>query len=419
MLTDAAATAWLDLEAICATGGRFAGTESEVRAREFLARRLHEVCGVEPVEHRVEYAGWRRGEGVLERLDEQIGPMLCVPLVRSPATPAEGLAAEVVDLGRGTAADFKHLASSIAGRIALVRHEYMFAANTVHRRRKYQWAVEHGACGFLIASHIKGELPVTGSSGATPGHGIPAAGISAETAARLSHEPGNFPRVRLRIEIEDTPGGTENLVVDLPGRGPERIVLCAHLDGHHLGQSALDNASGLAAVLAVAGVLAPRCEGFERGLRIIFFSVEEWALTGSRLYVEGLDASERDAIALVFNLDSVAGSPRLSALTSGFARAESFLTKTARTAGFELGAHRPLMANSDHYNFATHGIPAVRLVAGFDEPDSRLKYVLTAGDTLDKVRPEELAGAVKLTAELVRAACMVPELALRESGECT
>ena len=74
---------------------------------------------------------------------------------------------------------------------------------------------------------------------------------------------------------------------------------------------------------------------------------------------------------------------------------------------------RPLMANTDHYNFAFHGIPAVRLLAGFDEPDSNLRYVLTPADTLDKIAPAELHGAARLAATLALRACVAPELALR------
>jgi aminopeptidase YwaD len=60
----------------------------------------------------------------------------------------------------------------------------------------------------------------------------------------------------------------------------------------------------------------------------------------------------------------------------------------------------PLMANSDHANFAAHGIPAVRLIAGFDAPDSNLRLVLTAADTRDKVHPDELDQALRLTTTL-------------------
>jgi Zn-dependent M28 family amino/carboxypeptidase len=63
------------------------------------------------------------------------------------------------------------------------------------------------------------------------------------------------------------------------------------------------------------------------------------------------------------------------------------------------------MANSDHYNFARVGIPALRLVAGFDDPGSNLRYVLTPADTRDKVAPEELEAAARITERIVRAAC--------------
>jgi aminopeptidase YwaD len=105
-----------------------------------------------------------------------------------------------------------------------------------------------------------------------------------------------------------------------------------------------------------------------RGLRLAFFSVEEWALTGSAQYVEAMDEATRRSIAIVINPDSVGGSPRLTALTSGFAGLEPFLLKTAEVHGHSLRCVRPLMVNSDHANFALAGIPAFRLVAGYDVP---------------------------------------------------
>jgi len=59
------------------------------------------------------------------------------------------------------------------------------------------------------------------------------------------------------------------------------------------------------------------------------------------------------------------------------------------------------MGNSDHYNFARHGIPALRLVAGFDRPDSNIKHILTRGDTRDKLAPGEMENAARLTAVLL------------------
>ena len=182
-------------------------------------------------------------------------------------------------------------------------------------------------------------------------------------------------------------------------------MLSAHVDGHDGGESAMDNASGLAAVLAVARALAPRVKDFQRGVRLAFFSVEEWALTGSAQYVKSLSETERRRVALNVNLDSVGGSPNLAALTSGFAGLEPFLLRVAETAGIPLRTVRPLMQNSDHANFALAGIPALRLVAGFDDPSANLRYVLTPADTRDKVTEGELRQAAILTAAIVAAAC--------------
>lgn len=104
------------------------------------------------------------------------------------------------------------------------------------------------------------------------------------------------------------------------------------------------------------------------------------------------------------NLDSIAGAPSLTALTSGFTRLGPFVRGAADAAGLSLRVHVPLMANSDHANFAAHGIPALRLLAGFDEPGSNLRHLLTRADTALLTNPLELkAGTLTAGAVLWRA----------------
>ena len=69
-----------------------------------------------------------------------------------------------------------------------------------------------------------------------------------------------------------------------------------------------------------------------------------------------------------------------------------------------MGVYLPLMENSDHANFAAHGIPALRLVARFDEPGSNLRHVPTAADTRDTVNLGELRLAALAAASLTWAA---------------
>src|SRR5262249_56843993 len=116
--------------------------------------------------------GWRAREARLMWADGSAAP--CHPLVGSVAPAAAGLAAEVVDLGRGTPEEFAAHREELAGRIALVRHELMFAAGTIHRRRKVMMAREAGAGGLLISRPLPGAC-VAGSSGRRRARGIPAA----------------------------------------------------------------------------------------------------------------------------------------------------------------------------------------------------------------------------------------------------
>jgi aminopeptidase YwaD len=392
---------WRDFNDICDCGGRLSGTESEKRAFALLRERVRAASPANSGRSiPVPYNGWQAKSATLKLPDGAFAP--CHPLVRTIATP--GLTAEVIDLGRGTPEEFEAHKAEIAGRIVLVRHELMFAAGTIHRRRKYDMARAHGAVGFLIGGPLAGHV-VAGSSGRDSGEGIPALGISPETAAKLARRSTGFPTVTIAIATTEGPAETETLVFDYPGQTDEWVVLSAHVDGHDLAESAMDNGTGLAAVLAVTRALSSEVAMWRRGLRVMFFSVEEWALTGSAQYVQALGEPERAKIALNVNLDSVAGSPNLAALTSGYAGVEPFLLDVAEANGQSLRTVRPLMTNSDHANFAAGGIPAIRLVAGFDDPNAHLRVVLTPADTRDKVAQSELRQATLLTAALVAAAC--------------
>jgi Zn-dependent M28 family amino/carboxypeptidase len=304
----------------------------------------------------------------------------------------DGLEVEVLDLGRGTPEQIQAAGDRVRGRAAMVTHEYPFATSTVHRRVKLAAAQAAGAAAFLVAQPEAGVGAVSGSSGRGGGPGIPAMGISAEAAQVLR---GPDARVRIEIDGEDLPGArTDVIVLDLPGASEERVVLSAHIDGHALAESAIDNGTGVAAALAIARNVAPFVAGLPRGLTVCIFSAEEWALNGSREWLLGLLPAERERIVLNVNLDSLAGSNRLTALTSGFPRLGAFAQAAAAQADTHLAVHLPLMANSDHANFAAHGIPALRLIAGFDEPASALRLLLSRADKRELVDRDVLQRAV-------------------------
>jgi hypothetical protein len=389
---------WADFQALCDLGGRVAGSASEAAALAFARERLAAVPGAKVRDDPVDYPGWRC------RMAQLTGAMTgsafqCAPLLGTAS--AAGIVAEVLDLGLGRREDFERHADRIRGRIVMVRHEYPFASGHVHRRVKLSLAQQMGAVGFLIAHPEGGVGAVSGSSGRNGGAGIPALGIGVEAAEALRGLPdGTLPPARMVIDGDDHPARTRILLADLPGRGPDWVVVSAHIDGHPHGESAMDNATGVAVALALARLLAPHVSECPRGLRICLFSAEEWGLIGSRVWLERMDEAARRSMVINLNLDAVGGAYALTALTSGFERLDAWIKATAERAGLPVATHLPLMANSDHANFAAHGIPAVRLIAGFDEPDSNLRLVLTAADTRDKVHPDELDQALRVATTL-------------------
>ena len=389
---------WSDFNALCDCGGRMAGSEAERRGIDTAHAALKAIgrgaLSLEPVR----YAGWR-----LNRAQLSIAPdganLACTALVGAQSTPPQGIEAEIIDLGRGTPEQFEQRANEIAARIVLVSHEYPFMAGHIHRRRKYNAAMERGAVGFIIANPVAGTGTTCGSSGRGGQAGIPAVATDWESAARLRGM--TRPRVRIAIDGEDFDATTQVVVLDLPGAMEERVVLSAHIDGHHLAESAMDNATGVAGAIAIARAVAPHIANCRRGLRVCLFSAEEWALAGSKEYLARMTPAEIGRMVLNVNLDTIAGGARLTALTSEFPALDGFAQCAAADIGMPLETYRPMMSNSDHYNFALHGIPALRLVAGFDDPASNVRYILTPADTRDKAASGELKAAAILAAAIV------------------
>ena len=383
-----------DFHALCGFGGRLSGSGQDAAAMDWALRRMQAVGG-EVQKLDVPYDGWQCLQASLELLDSQGRALTlpCKPLLRSASTAPDGLVAPVLDLGQGRADDFARAGEQVRGKVVLVRHEYPFTPHHVHRRRKYDMAVQAGAAGFLIANPWTGGGLLSGSSGRPRnGAGIPAAYID-NAGARLLADAGG--QVRLRIQGEEMPDARAGVaVLDIAGGRAARIVISAHLDGHDLGRSALDNATGVAVALAAARALAPQVSAQTPGLRVCLFCAEEWALAGSARYLADLPQDERARLKLNINLDTVAGDDTLAALISDFPALASYVAKAAQAAGVPVASWLPLMPNSDHANFARHGIPALRLVAGFDRPDSRVNRILTAEDTPDIIREPELRRAL-------------------------
>lgn len=399
-------TLYESLASLCARGGRFCGTENERSAREFLKARLAEY-GLRVTTHAFDYGGWSRGSCDLRLVSPGGLRIPAVSLVQGPNTPPGGTEMPLVDLGRGTLEDFEERGDALKGAMALVSHEYPFAQAHIHRRRKIDWAVERGAAAFAIANHVPGHLVISGSSGPGRPGAIPGIGLAFEEGCHLRRLAGRGPvRVRLDVQNAMRADRSENVIAELPGQTDEWVLVTCHYDAHDVGHGAIDNGSGCAVALEVARVFAGRRDQLRRGLRVIAFSVEEWGLKGSACYTDELTAEERRRIAVDLNLDCVAGSSSFTWVLNGFPDLAPFLQGVAREIGFPVGVSYQIAANSDHYNFVRQGIPGIRLMSGYEEPECAVKYILSPADTLDKVRESDLKMAAFITSQTALAACL-------------
>lgn len=402
---------WDTLTTLCDDGrGRFAGTDDERRAGEFMLCRfaewgLHNIHA-EPFD----MPGWVRGPAQLALLDGTAGPDLpCLTLAGSPAGEAT---AEIIDLGPGTPEAFERLGESVRGKIVLT------GAQGPHRLERYARACEYGAAGFIFAHGRPGQLIPAGSISLNDGPApLPGIGVALETAALLQRrlERGSV-RARLHTEGTNVTVQARNIVADLPGTDPDTgwIVVCGHYDGHDIAQGAQDNATGTALVLETARLLCPLRDRLKASFRFILFSGEELGLHGSKNYAQA-HADELPGIRLVFNADIVGLSAPLVLMVQNSQPLADVLNALPQNA-LDIQVSGPqIVSYSDHYPFVQAGdVPA--LMAVTSSPGEGRGWAHTQADTLDKLELRPLREAVAAAARVLLRLALEPERLPHRSG---
>lgn len=189
-------------------------------------------------------------------------------------------------------------------------------------------------------------------------------------------------RVRAKVRYDREVVTSHNVIARLPGRDPkladEYVVLTGHLD--HLGvgapvegdsvfNGAMDNASGVAALIEVARTLAPKARRPLRSVLFVIVTGEEKGLFGSYYYtIRPTVPLER--IAANINLDMVLPIVPLKNLVIHGVD-ESTLGDMAKSEAQESGIvvlpdpepRRNPFIRSDQFNFIRAGVPALAFSA--------------------------------------------------------
>lgn len=231
------------------------------------------------------------------------------------------------------------------------------------------------------------------------GHDLDALRKQAETRAFQPVDLG----VKLDLRLANTQREllTGNVVAKLPGSDPahadEAVVVTAHFD--HLGigpakkgdsiyNGALDNASGTAAMLALAEACAALPKPPARTIYFVGCTGEESGLFGSDWFAQHPPIPRRKLVAN-YNIDGInvwGRTKDVQLIGYGKSSLTALMEQVAATRGREV---RPdsqpelgLFYRSDHFSFARIGVPSVYMKAGdrfLENPEgkSRVKAMFT------------------------------------------
>jgi hypothetical protein len=320
----------------------------------------------------------------------------------SPST--DGLDAEVVDVGDGSAEDLAR--AGAAGKIALL--------DSLATPGKAWAAQEAGTVGqiFVNRDHLHNMIVTTIWGTPEP-----------ETAWRIPRTPclsvrrtdgerirqlirEGRGRVRLVTRVRTAWAPIPHLTAHLDGTVEDRFILFSgHVDGWHHG--AMDNGTANATMLEVARLLAARRDALRRGLRLAFWSGHSHGrYAGSTWYADHAWMELHRQCAVHLNIDSTGarGATDYSVLHAT-EEAQSFVEKVVHDLTGQTARARRFPRAGDQ-SFWGIGIPsALMSLSGIPKQDTDLSRWMerlfgTAGfpwwwhtreDTIDKIDPEILA----------------------------
>lgn len=395
-------------------GSRFAGTEGEKKAVEFMAGRLKAYGLTNVAAEPFKYGGWFRRTAEMEMLEPLQCALPCISLALSPSTPPEGMEAEVLNVGAGKKEEYEKVKEQVRGKLVLCSTEpFGGEGNWGHRRTRYGYAVLHGAAGFIFMQHLPGQLPQTGSL--RPGYRmigeIPGVGVSLETGSMIQRQlKRGGVRVRLNVQNEVKQNWTAyNVVGEIRGsKYPDELILVgAHFDGHDIAQGAADDASGAVVVMDVARAMVPFKDMVKRTVRFLLFGAEELGVTGSTCYLDQHKA-ELPKMTLMINCDGAGRALRHRFAVYGPSDLIPYFEAISKEINYPMTIPTPLGAASDHWPFFMAGVPAVGFAAGPPDPvTGAIAAALgrgfghTSADTVDKVDPRGLKEASMVLAQFL------------------
>lgn len=225
---------------------------------------------------------------------------------------------------------------------------------------------------------------------------IPSVYLTAETGVELKKFVG--AEISLKFESRRIPSRGCNVVARKNPNSPKKLVFCAHIDAKKGTPGALDNASGVVTLIALAELLA---KAFPRtGVEIVALNGEDYyAASGQKLYLD-LNAETMNQVELAVNLD-LAGVRGKDTILSFFDCPERHFHRFRELLEKQPRMHEgPLWYQSDHMIFVSRQRPAVAITSeNFLTLSAEITH--TEKDTPDLIDCQTLAEIALLLRDFV------------------
>lgn len=396
-------------------GNRLAGSVALDRAIAWAVKTMKDD-GIDAHTEKVMVPHWARGTEMGSITSPITRDLHLLALGGSVATPPGGIKAPVVVVHNWDELDQKR--EQVKGAIVVYdvampawteEHGSGYGQTVQYRGAGASRAAKYGAVAALVRS-------VTARSLSTPHTGamrydadapkIPTASISVEDSELLDRLAKTGPvSVYLRLDTQTYPDAeSANVIGELRGSEvpDEYVVIGAHIDSWDVGQGAQDDGAGVVTMMQTLKTLTDLKLTPRRTIRVVLFTNEENGLRGGKAYAAD-HAAELSKTVLALESDSGGFAPRGFEVahkdTSAAQRATSRVADIASLL-HSLDATRVETSGdggADISPMQAAGVPALGL-----RVDNRLyfDYHHTEADTLDKVKPKDLADMVAATAVL-------------------
>jgi len=410
-------------------GARLSGSAQAQKAVEYVAAELRKL-GLEVQLEKVMVPHWVRGEetgALTEYAGMAPGTTQKIVLTAnggSVATPAEGLAAEVLVVSNQE--ELQALGRErVAGKIVLFNAKFdQRLADNGFAGPAYGQSVLYRGIGASVAARLGAVASLNRSAGGAdyrlPHTGalryaddapkIPSASVAAEDCDLLAHLTSEGKvRMRLVLTPQTLPDAVSyNVIADLKGsEHPEQVVIVSgHLDSWDLGRGAIDDGAGVVMAMQTAQVLKQLRLRPKRTIRVIAWMNEENGLMGGRTYLNDHKADIANHFAAI-EADLGAGHP-FGFYASGKPEILTLLQPLAVILQTQ-GAGVTRSAEETGSDIGPLGAAGVPTFAPIQDSRTYFNYHHTAADTLDKVNPKELQENCAVVAALAYTLASMPQ----------